>query len=83
MGEVSEKMSDGEAMVIENEARKRFGVYVADAKGKPCNTEGRFGTYDQVMGHCWRWDRRYLIEVGQEFFTFTEFVKKFAPIAQK
>lgn len=76
-------MQVDEPMIIEGDPAKRFGVYVADIKGQPCKPEARFDTYDEVMGHCWRWDRKYLIEAGHKFLTFTDFVKQFDPRNQK
>jgi hypothetical protein len=66
----AEEWPDGDAL-------KRFGVFVTDVGGNPRDLEGRYDTYDEVMGHCWRWDKTYLIEVDGKTILWQEFVKRY------
>ena len=70
---------DDERITVEGEPSKRFGVYNTALNGDAIDCEGRFDTFDEVVRHCRRMDRRYQIEVGRKFMNLTEFKAKYDP----
>jgi hypothetical protein len=62
-----------------DEVARRYAVFASDSEINGGRLEGRFDRYDEVMGHCWKWDRIYLVQVDDDIMPLAEFVRQHCP----